>query len=178
MNRLMIEPGQGIGHIQLGMTKAEVEEWLQYYTEQYEIAYVKNPKYYQVEGAIRSCFTIEYDVAGKVTFIQIASELKEVLQCVFMDFDVFRTKAEDLVAQIDKLTPYARDHWELGFTYDFPALGLSFWRPSILNDADLEAEWFKEMDPEIQNDEMKNLYFECVSVRSLETEDRSILPEH
>jgi len=165
MDRLMIEPRKGIGHIQLGMTQAEVEERLQNYTDQYEIPYEKNPKCYHVEGAIRSCFKIEYDAAGKVTFIQIASELKNVLQCVFLDFDVFRTKAEDLVAKIDKLSPYDRDHWELGFTYDFPSLGLSFWRPVILNENDLEAEWFKEMDPEIQKDEMKNLYFECVSVR-------------
>jgi len=165
MDRLIIEPGTGIGQIRLGMTKTEVEEWLRSYTDRYEITREQNPQRYHLEGTIRSCFQCEFDEEGKVSVIQISSGLKDVLHCEFMGIDVFRMKAEELVAQIDQLSPYDREHGELGYTYEFPALGLTFWRPVILNEADLAAEWFQEMDPAIQEDEMKNLYFECVSVR-------------
>lgn len=36
--------------------------------------------------------------------------------------------------------------------YQFPDLGLIFWRGNICNEEDLESEWFKELDPDIQED--------------------------
>lgn len=167
MDQLTIEPKKGIGNIKLGMTEAEVEECLQYYTDRYEITYEKNPECYHAPGTIRRSFSFEYDADGKVTFIQIVSSLQDVLACVFQNMDVFRTKAEELIPEIDNLSRYDRDHSELGYTYEFPELGLSFWRSNILTEADLQAEWFQELRPEIQEDEKKFLYFECASIRSV-----------
>jgi hypothetical protein len=165
MDRLTIEPKKGIGIIQLGMTKTEVDECLQVYTDTYEITYKQNPRNFHMKGAIRSCFQLEYDSHGKVTFIQVSSGLKDVLSCVCMDMDVFHTKAEELIAELDKISKYDRDHKELGWTYDFPEWGLSFWRLNICKEEDLQEEWCKRLRPEIQEDEKKYLYFECVSIR-------------
>ncbi|MFS0553810.1 hypothetical protein [Brevibacillus sp. 179-C9.3 HS] len=167
MDTLIITPMKGIGKILLGMTKTEVDECLQYYTDKYEITYEKNPLCFHAKGAIQSCFQFEYDSDGKVYFIQIASSLKNELNCVFQDWDVFNTKAEELVEKIDKVSTYDRNHRELGWTYYYPGLGLSFWRPNILKESDMQEDWFKELEPSIQEDEKRNLYFECVSIQCI-----------
>ncbi|MBW5467088.1 hypothetical protein GPJ61_04260 [Brevibacillus formosus] len=167
MDKLIIEPMKGIGKILLGMTKTEVDECLQYYTEKYEITYAKNPLCYHTKGAIQSFFQLEYDFDGKVNFIQIPSAIKNVLNCVFHNLDVFNTKTEELVEKIDKISNYDRNHRELGWTYYYPELGLSFWRPNILKESDMQEDWFKELEPSIQEDEKRNLYFECVSIQCI-----------
>lgn len=167
MDTLIIEPMKGIGKILLGMTKTEVEECLHYYTDKYEVTYDKNPLCYHMEGAIQSCFQFEYDSEGKVNYIQISSPLKEVLNCVFRNSDVFNTKAEELVEKVDRISKYDRNHHELGWTYHYPELGLSFWRPNILKESDMQQDWFKELEPSIQVDEKRNLYFECVSIHCM-----------
>ncbi|HZG79993.1 MAG TPA: hypothetical protein VEZ13_04380 [Brevibacillus sp.] len=167
MDNLIIEPMKGIGKILLGMTKTEVDECLQYYTDKYEITYEKNPLCYHMRGAIQSCFQFEYDSGGKVKFIQISSSIKDVLNCVFQNLDVFNTKVEELVVTIDKISNYDRNHRELGWTYNYPELGLSFWRPNILKESDMQEDWFKELKPSIQEDEKRNLYFECVSIQCI-----------
>jgi hypothetical protein len=48
---------------------------------------------------------------------------------------------------------------------------LSLWRRNVLNDEDLEADWFKELKPSIQEDEMRNLYFETVTIFKLSHEE-------
>lgn len=164
MDKLIIEPGKGIGKLQLGMTKCEVEECLEFYTDKYEITQEQNPERFHMKG-IKAFFQTEYDCEGKVAFIQVSSAIKDVLTCVFQDVDVFNTKAEELVEKIDRISNYDRDHPELGWTYEYPELGLTFWRPNILMETDMEEDWFKEMLPEIQEDEKRNLYFECVSIR-------------
>ncbi|WP_051250469.1 hypothetical protein [Paenibacillus harenae] len=113
------------------MTKAEVDECLRFYTDKYEITYEQNPHKFHVSGAIKSCFQLEYDPNGKVNFIQISSVLNDVLKCVFKNIDVFNTKAEELVKEIDKISKYDRDHWELGWTYDYPELGPTVFRTSF-----------------------------------------------
>ncbi|MFF2528329.1 hypothetical protein ACFVS2_05375 [Brevibacillus sp. NPDC058079] len=140
------------------MTKTEVDKCLQYYTEKYEITYEKNPLCYHTKGAIQSCFQFEYDSDGKVNFIQISSALKEVLNCVFDNLDVFNTNAEELVEKIDKISNYDRNLRELGWTYNYQGLGLSFWRPNILKESDMQEDWFKELESSIQEDEKRNLY--------------------
>lgn len=169
MDQLIIEPSKGIGKLRLGMTKDQVDVCLQDYTEQYEITSAQNPLCFHMKGAIKACFQFEYDNYGKVSFIQVSSAIKDVLHCLFQDLDVFETKAEELVARIDSFSRYDRNDRELGWTYDFPELGLSFWRPNILREADLEEDWFQEMQPAIQEDEKRNLFFECVSIRQLNT---------
>ncbi|MGN7470143.1 hypothetical protein [Brevibacillus sp. SAFN-007a] len=97
-----------------------------FYTDKYEITHEQNPQRYHMKGFVSHCFTFEYDSDGKVSSISISSSLKEVLCCLFQGMDVFQTKAEELVEKIDRISKYERDHPELGWTYDYPELGLSF----------------------------------------------------
>ncbi|MEJ3718407.1 hypothetical protein WGM54_10355 [Paenibacillus polymyxa] len=157
MDNLIIEPKIGIGMIKLGMSKSEVEHCIRSYSNQYD-KLDKDPNYFHY------VFTIEYDSLGKVNFIEVASHAKEQFNCLFKEIDIFNTKADELVKLIDKISPYERNHPEIGWTYSFPELGLSLWRSRIFNEEDTKEEWFKEMDVEEQEDELRFRYFETVSL--------------
>lgn len=158
MRKLIIEEGRSVGTLRLGMTKEELVQCVRTYQEK----------------CVRPCdffhtlFQYEYDLEGKATHIHITNTLKEYYTCLFKDIDVFSTKASELVEILDKISPYTRDNDALlGFSYTFPELGLSFWRDHVLNDEDLDSESFKEMEPEIQEDEMRHLYFETATIFSI-----------
>jgi hypothetical protein len=158
MDVLLIEPGKGIREIKLGMTKEEVNECIERYTAKYQ-----KPNY--MKNYFKTSFKVKYDSEGKVKFIEIPSELKDDFQCLFMNIDIFNTKADELVRLIDEISPYDRSNTELDTCFTFPALGLKLWRPDVLKEEDLEKEWFKELKPSIQEDTMKNLYFSSVSIQ-------------
>jgi hypothetical protein len=156
MKNLIIEEGHSIDVIKLGMTKEDVER------------YVQLSKNDSIEGHFYEDVQCEYDADGKVSHIHISNSLKDYYYCLFRGIDVFNTKAGKLVEILDKISPFDRnDDASLGYSYTFPQLGLSLWRGNVLNDEDLEADWFKELKPSIQEDEMKNLYFETVSIYSI-----------
>lgn len=156
MDDIIIESG-AIGMIRLGMSRDDVEACIQVYARKYH-------KEYHIRNYFKSAFKIEYDTNETVDFIEISSSLKEEFNCLFYNIDVFNTKADDLVNLIDRISAYDRNHSELGYTYFFPDLGLSLWRPIVLKEENLEEDWFKEMSPENQVDEMRHLYFEAVSI--------------
>ncbi|KQL45325.1 hypothetical protein AN963_27515 [Brevibacillus choshinensis] len=120
MGKLIIEPGQGIGTIKLGTSIAEVNECIEEYDAKYKKDYHQTDRF---GNYFTHMFMVEYDSNEKVNFI-----------------DVFNTKAEQLVAVIDTISKYDRDDRELGWTYHFRDIGLSLWRPNILNEEDLEKE--------------------------------------
>jgi hypothetical protein len=159
METLIIEAGHSVGDIKLGMSKEEVQQCLR----SYEAKCNKPP------GSFSKYFRAEYDSAGKLEFIEIASVSSRYFNCLFHGIDVFKTRASTLVAKIDEISPYVRDaDASRGFAYTFPKLGLSLWRGHVLNDDDLEEEWFKQLDPNIQEDERRNLYFESVGIKYIE----------
>lgn len=159
MDDLIIEPKRGIGLLSLGMTVDEVEECINAYSNKYL-------KEYHIHDYFRYAFRVDYSTDGKVSFIEILSDLKNEFNCLFNGIDVFNTKAEELVSSIDQISPYDRNHRELGFTYAFPELGLSLWRSRIFKDEDRNQDWYKEMCPENQEDELRFQYFETVGVES------------
>jgi len=158
MDTLVIEPGIGIGDIKLGMSKYEFEECIEAYTVKYQNK-AHDPDYFNY------VFRVEYDTSGKIIFIEIPSGMITTeFNCVFSGINVFNIKAEELVETIDRIAEYDRDQSELGYTYFFPELGLSLWRSRVFKAGDEEEEWFKELCAENQEDELRFLYFESVSI--------------
>ncbi|WP_026475766.1 hypothetical protein [Alkaliphilus transvaalensis] len=159
MDALIIEPKQGIGTISLGMSPSEVEQCIKDYSNKYlELGF--DQKFF------KHVFQIDYSSENKVNFIQIISDIKNIFNCVFKDIDIFNTKAEILIKQIEQISPYDSNHWELGYTYAFPKLGLYLWRPSIFKEADKNEDWYKALSLENQEEELKYLYFQTVSIES------------
>ncbi|WP_253721269.1 hypothetical protein [Brevibacillus brevis] len=157
LDNLVINEGCSVGAIKLGMREEEVQQYIQSYKEK-----CLNPRI-----SFHRNFRCEYDSEGRLIYIEVVNDLKRHFNCLFRDIDVFNTRASQLVKMIDILSPYDRNSAHGGFVYKFPELGLSFWRGNVLSEEDMEKDWFKEMDPEIQEDEMKNLYFETVSIYSI-----------
>lgn len=148
---LVIGYGNQIGLLKLQMSKEEVNQCLDIYRKQYN-------------DEVADSFLCEYDANGNVYAIQLVIEsLKKYFQCKFKGIDIFNTKAKDIVLHFDMLDPYVRDRdSELGFMYVLPTLGITFWRGNVCNEEDLEADWFKELVPENQEDTKRFLYFETV----------------
>lgn len=79
----------------------------------------------------------------------------------------FQTQADRLIEIIDNESKFDRNDPEVGYTYRFHELGLAFWRPNILTEDDLNSERFLSLSKDIQEDELKSLYFESISVYPL-----------
>lgn len=151
MRILEVEANGGIGEIKLGMKREKVyrilkssgdlkapEEWIDYY----HIGYDNN----------------------LVTFIEMPNLYMDNQFVLFNGIDVFRTEAKSLVRLISDYGKYDESDWELGYSYKFPSLGIGLWRPSIFEYEMINNSSFKEMNEEIQRDEMKYLYFQSVCV--------------
>lgn len=156
MEDLIIEPGIGIGTIKLGMTKPDVEACLAEYSNNY-----KNDLL--MDNFFVNRFNIEYNQKNEVEFIEVDSSLKELFNCKCNGVDVFRSKADDVISAFSLKSAFD-PNTESETLFRFPSLGISFWRSRALKEKQMEEAWFKEMDPEIQEDEKRFLYFEAVSV--------------
>ncbi|MRN54902.1 sedoheptulokinase [Paenibacillus monticola] len=142
LEQIIVQPGQAIGPFRLGMTEAEIG-----------ISARNYPMHYNVE----------YDEAGLASFIEIA-EPGEEWSCRYRDMDLFRTTAKKLIADLDQESPYDRKYAETGCTYLFSSLGLTLWRSSELTEEEMCSEEFKALPADIQEDELRHLYFEAVAV--------------
>lgn len=151
MEILEITPNEGIGQIKLGMEREEVHKILG-----------KSEKLQESSEWIDD-YHIEYE-KNKVIFIEISNVFTDAYFVLFNGVDVFRTEAKLLVKYISDYGQYDESDWELGYSYSFPSLGIGLWRPSIFEYDMINDPEFKEMDEEIQLDEMKYLYFETICV--------------
>lgn len=148
MKELIIKPGVSIGDITLGMHKDAAKEIISKFPDSVFL-------------------NMDCDERENVHFMEIASNAKDEFVCVLQDINVdpFHTKAKDLIRIVEQFDAYEQtDESRLGFSYRFPKLGLAFWRTGVLDEADLQESWFKEMSAEHQEDELRYLYFESVSV--------------
>lgn len=150
MEKLAVEEGYSVGLFKFGMKEEEAERVNKTYIKKY--------------NCYDYTFHFEYDEEGGVQYIHlIVNDLKNNFHCNFKGIDVINTKAEKLIEHFDAISPYIRNSdSKFGFMYVFPKLGITFWRGNVCTEDDLEADWFKELHPEIQEDTKKYMYFETV----------------
>lgn len=151
MNILKIVANEGIGKIKLAMEREEV----------YKILGKNGDKQKKIEWI--NDYHIEYE-NNKVIFIELANDIADNHFVLFKGVDVFKTEAKLLVKHMTDYGKYDESDDELGYSYSFPSLGIGFWRPSIFEYDMINDLEFKEMDKDIQLDEMKYLFFESVCV--------------
>lgn len=155
-DKLVIEPGNGIGKLKLGMTKNEVDEVVQYYKKEYEQG-TNDCDFFE------NAFKFEYYNDGKLKFIEIIAEFKNFFACTCHDLDVFNTKADELVKNLNRISKYDKET-DGETQYIFTNIGLSLWRPSVFTEETMGENWFKEMSQENQEQEMRYFYFQAVAV--------------
>ena len=154
-------PGERIGKLHLGMNEKECSEVL----ESYRKEHLKGLWNY----SLNHVFRIDYDQEGKISFIEMVTGYEpELLQVRIhlpeQTVDAFHTKAKLLIPMIDKVSPYDRSEEDNGFAYYFKELGLALWRGNVFEEEQMEEAWYKEMCAENQQDELRFMYFETVSV--------------
>ncbi|WII37632.1 hypothetical protein [Paenibacillus thiaminolyticus] len=93
MDKIIIEPGHGVGVLKLGMTKDNVNECIQTFIQQYNDHENRHFESYVIP---------EYDENEKMIAVQVVHDLMNGI-------DVFNTKAEKLVKYMDKISPYLRN---------------------------------------------------------------------
>lgn len=154
-------PGERIGNLRLGMSEGECREVLEAYRKEY----IKGRWHYTLHDALR----IDYDEQGKASFIELVTGYEPELLQVLIHLpeqmvDAFHTKANTLIPIIDEVSPYDRSEESPGFAYYFKELGLALWRGNVFEEEQMNEAWYQEMCVENQQDELRFLYFETVSV--------------
>ncbi len=138
-----VRPGQSIGKLRLGMSREELAD-----------AEPDSPFYYQYEFA-----------ANKAVFIELSESAQIEFRCLYEGMNLFGTPADELIPRLDAISPYLRDEdAEFGFRYLFPRLGMLLWRSRVFREEDREAQWYREMPAENQEDEQRFRFFETAAV--------------
>jgi hypothetical protein len=151
MELLEIKSNEGIGKIKLGLERNEVYRILGYSGSSNATSeWIGN-------------YNIEYK-DNTVAFIEIPNPIADTPIVLFNGVDVFKTEASLLVRYISEFDRYDETDSELGYSYKFPSLGIGLWRPSIFKYEMINDSSFKEMDEEIQRDEIRHLYFDAICV--------------
>lgn len=120
-------PHGGIGPVKLGMTRTEVHRVMPGPRE----AFLKGPDAgHETDAFHDSGFQVFY--AGNppvVEFIELSRD--SGFRALYGGLDVFATPADRVVAQVSADAPFDPAHFDLGYSYIFPDLDLSLWRPTL-----------------------------------------------
>lgn len=126
MKTFEIKPKIGVGPIRFGMTRAEVREQLGSPEDG------DSDREWYLED-----LAIDFDASGRVSFIEIAES--ENYKATLNSKCLHDLEADEAIAHVQAIAPYDENDPELGYTYMFPNLQISLWRPIIPDD---------EQDPE------------------------------
>jgi len=88
-----------------------------------------------------SAFQVFFDDRDEVEYIELSSG--GPISAIYKGISLFEIAAADLVEFLANDAPYDRNDPELGYSYIFPNLELSLWRPVLPeNDEDEEGQYF------------------------------------
>ncbi|MGR5448080.1 hypothetical protein ACPV47_24575 [Vibrio jasicida] len=131
-----IQLGNSIGPVRLGMTEADVSNVIG------APDFIHGHRHHFLDGLM-----VDFDNEGKVEFIEAAAS--EVFSTTLFGFDLHRTLATNVLERIQLEGNYDHSDPELGYSYIFKELHLSFWRPTL---------------PDVEEGE--GLYFQSVAIAS------------
>ena len=93
----------------------------------------------EVDAYHGNAFQLFFDENERVEYIELWKSPE--LSVNYKGIDIFRLRAEDLVGLISRDAPFDANQPELGFSYVFPLLEMSVWRPTIPDPEDGNSEW-------------------------------------
>ncbi len=120
-----VVPHVGVGPVRLGMTREQVRRAMPGPCEPFR----KGPfAKHETDGFHGSGFQVFYGGDEPTAeYIQLCTG--QGLRAIYAGVSVFETPADTVVARISRLAPYDPSDRELGYSYIFPSLELSLWRP-------------------------------------------------
>jgi hypothetical protein len=117
-----VEPLEGVGEIKLGMTRQEVLDLMKSVPE-------TSGSRMQVESYLGGGLQVFYGKDDQVEFIELLRSTG--ISAKTKGIDVFGEPAKVVLSQIAEFSEYNQDDPEVGYSYVFPDLELSLWRPNI-----------------------------------------------
>jgi hypothetical protein len=123
-----VVPHQGVGPVRLGMTRAESRAAMGLPVQSLGTGQAARDLY------LDATFQVSFDEAGRVEYIELSHGGPFIAR--YDSADVFATDADTLVGLIRRQAAYDEDDPECGYSYIFPALQLSVWRPVMPEDED------------------------------------------
>jgi hypothetical protein len=136
-----VEPLEGVGEVKLGMKRTEVRKIMQDTPQ-------TTGSREQVESYLGGGFQVFYAKDETVEFIELLRDSGFAAQA--KGVNVFETPATDVLTAITHHSEYNPDDPEVGYSYVFPDLELSLWRPNIPDEEDHEGEFFSTIGIGVQ----------------------------
>jgi hypothetical protein len=137
MRAYVVNPGVGVGPVRLGMHRDEVRAAMGQEPERFLKAGTSR---YETDAYHDSAFQVFYEGdEPRVEFIELSGHGGFV--AFYRGKDVFGTEASDLVEFIARDAPVDDRDPEFGYSFVFPSLELSLWRP-VLPEDDPDGEFF------------------------------------
>jgi hypothetical protein len=124
-----IRPLVGMDPIKFGMVRSEVRNILADLGQ--PKATLRPPN---TDCFFRNAFQVSYGEDGRVEFIETAASTDFRVQ--FHGCSLHEMPAEDVVRLVLEFAEYDKDYPEQEYSYIFPALQLSLWRPVLPSDPD------------------------------------------
>ena len=133
-----IRPGEGIGPVEIGMSRAQAERAMKATGRTVE-SFVRWPESPPVLAMERNAFQVYFDRADRVNGIEVmglprdgqSQGLEPQFTARYDAVDVFRTPAKRLVEVVSRRTRAKPVVREFGSTVEFPALGIGLWREVV-----------------------------------------------
>lgn len=133
-----IRPGDGIGPVAVGMSRAQAQRAMTA-TGQPVDSFVRWPQSPPVLAMERNAFQVYFDRADRVDGIEVmglprdgqSHGLEPEFTALYGGVDVFRTPAERLVEVVSRRAGAKPVVTEFGSTVTFPALGIVLWREVV-----------------------------------------------
>ena len=104
---------------------------------------------------------------GKAIEISVNWGLRDDVKVSLYGLDVFNTPAEDVIRFMKQIGPCIHDEpdEQLSTEYEFPALGIRFWRERAFHEKLLQDRAYVEAMQLVLEEEKRYLYFDIVTVK-------------
>lgn len=171
LGTIKLLPQQGAGKIYFGMTREQAESILG--QAEMEDGFDESKLcFYEMQtkdGKNELVCSIAYE-KNKVYEITLYDSLASEVSVTLNGVDVFKEKAENAVAQLEKiyasLCSFQEDDKDLATEYSFEAQGIILWRESAFHPKLLGKSDFQQMTAEEQEYEKRFWHFNVVTIRA------------
>ena len=156
MNSYIVTPHEGIGSLKLGMSPEEILAAVQRDLTDLKIV---------SKRGIQISEDRERDPSFQT--LSVNWGLRDDVKVSLYGLDVFNTPAEDVIRFMKQIGPCIHDEpdEQLSTEYEFPALGIRFWRERAFHEKLLQDRAYVEAMQLVLEEEKRYLYFDIVTVK-------------
>lgn len=123
-NEHEINPHIGVGPVRLGMSCSEARSMIAVPFRSFKKS---STDVSLTDAYFNNCFQLFFDEADVVNYIELSNPIK----ALYKGIPVFDSKAEVIIAAISLDAAVEQSVLEPGYSFLFPSLDLSLWRPTI-----------------------------------------------